>query len=150
MLHVLIIIFFNLTFQQLENNEHQGVVTSPAPVNVAGLRHVTAPITAPPSQTSANKSGLQPGQNICAECERLIVWVYHTEQLFFIGGVIGDCWCIKWINSLILNTYIQNFPYTIRCTGNSFFIYVFSRSNIIPFRILFTCKSCNWRSCNIT
>ncbi|XP_044726703.1 PDZ and LIM domain protein Zasp-like [Chrysoperla carnea] len=68
-----------------ENNEHQGVVTSPAPVNVAGLRHVTAPITAPPSQTSANKSGLQPGQNICADCERLIE--IHFLYMFFLEAI---------------------------------------------------------------
>lgn len=44
-----------------------GVVT--APLGVAGLRHVIAPETkaAPPTQQ------LPPGQNICADCERLIV-----------------------------------------------------------------------------
>jgi hypothetical protein len=42
----------------------------------AGLRKVTTPVTAPVTQTQAaspNKTQLPPGQNICSECERLIV-----------------------------------------------------------------------------
>lgn len=44
-----------------------GVVT--APLGVAGLRHVSAPEAKPTPSTPQ----LPPGQNICAECERLIV-----------------------------------------------------------------------------
>lgn len=44
-----------------------GVVVPPP---VSGLRHVAAPIPVAPSQQSP---ALQPGQNICADCERLIM-----------------------------------------------------------------------------
>lgn len=44
-----------------------GVVS--VPLAVGGLRHVQAPETKPPSSTPS----LPPGQNICADCERLIV-----------------------------------------------------------------------------
>ncbi|XP_066260038.1 PDZ and LIM domain protein Zasp isoform X1 [Euwallacea similis] len=48
-----------------------GVVTTPNR-GIAGLRHVSAPQTKP---APANPQ-LPPGQNICAECERLIVGVF--------------------------------------------------------------------------
>lgn len=44
-----------------------GVVSAPS--GVAGLRHVTAPEQKPAPSTPQ----LPPGQNICADCERLIV-----------------------------------------------------------------------------
>ncbi|CAG9824975.1 unnamed protein product [Phaedon cochleariae] len=48
-----------------------GVVTAPI-TGVAGLRHVQAPETRP----TASNPQLPPGQNICADCERLIVGVF--------------------------------------------------------------------------
>uniref|UniRef100_A0A6M2DWN4 Putative adaptor protein enigma n=1 Tax=Xenopsylla cheopis TaxID=163159 RepID=A0A6M2DWN4_XENCH len=45
---------------------------SPAPP-VSGLRHVSAPIDRPATN---NTGGLPAGQNICADCERLIVGVF--------------------------------------------------------------------------
>lgn len=50
-----------------------GVVTPSSPA-LSGLRPVTAPETKP--QPSAGQGSLPPGQNICAECERLIVGVF--------------------------------------------------------------------------
>ncbi|KRT85169.1 LIM domain containing protein, partial [Oryctes borbonicus] len=47
-----------------------GVVTTP--LGVGGLRHVQAPENKPVSSTPQ----LPPGQNICADCERLIVGVF--------------------------------------------------------------------------
>ncbi|XP_034950699.1 uncharacterized protein Zasp52 [Chelonus insularis] len=49
---------------------HCGVVTSSSPA-LSGLKSVSAPETKPPS--TSPQSSLPPGQNICAECERLIV-----------------------------------------------------------------------------
>ncbi|XP_063903336.1 PDZ and LIM domain protein Zasp-like isoform X3 [Zophobas morio] len=46
--------------------------TTVAPSAITGLRHVTAPETRPASE----KPQLPPGQNICADCERLIVGVF--------------------------------------------------------------------------
>lgn len=48
---------------------NSGVVSAPASTGVAGLRHVVAPETKPAPATPQ----LPPGQNICADCERLIV-----------------------------------------------------------------------------
>ncbi|KAK5646131.1 hypothetical protein RI129_004595 [Pyrocoelia pectoralis] len=47
-----------------------GVVT--APLGIAGLKHVSAPENKPAPPTPQ----LPPGQNICADCERLIVGVF--------------------------------------------------------------------------
>lgn len=44
-----------------------GVVS--APLGIAGLRHVTAP----EAKQTPSTPQLPPGQNICADCERLIV-----------------------------------------------------------------------------
>lgn len=52
--------------------------TTPKPSNVvvsnpiSGLRHVSAPENKP-SQPAQDQKVLPPGQNICADCERLIV-----------------------------------------------------------------------------
>ncbi|XP_058804966.1 PDZ and LIM domain protein Zasp-like [Phymastichus coffea] len=53
-----------------EPSQHSGVATPTSPA-LTGLRHVQAPESRPPS--SQPSPGLTPGQNICAECERLIV-----------------------------------------------------------------------------
>ncbi|XP_019885977.1 PDZ and LIM domain protein Zasp isoform X3 [Ooceraea biroi] len=50
-----------------------GVVTPSSPA-LAGLRSVQAPETKP--QPTSPQANLPPGQNICAECERLIVGVF--------------------------------------------------------------------------
>uniref|UniRef100_A0A0C9RDT0 Zasp52_2 protein n=1 Tax=Fopius arisanus TaxID=64838 RepID=A0A0C9RDT0_9HYME len=50
-----------------------GVVTPSSPA-LAGLRSVAAPETKP--QPTTPQTSLPPGQNICAECERLIVGVF--------------------------------------------------------------------------
>lgn len=50
--------------------EQNGVVIPPP---VKGLRHVSAPENKPSSQTHGGSQPLLPGQNICADCERLIV-----------------------------------------------------------------------------
>ncbi|XP_063975116.1 PDZ and LIM domain protein Zasp isoform X2 [Diachasmimorpha longicaudata] len=50
-----------------------GVVTPSSPA-LAGLRSVSAPETKP--QPTTPQTSLPPGQNICAECERLIVGVF--------------------------------------------------------------------------
>ncbi|KAK0179249.1 hypothetical protein PV327_008056 [Microctonus hyperodae] len=56
---------------------HECVVTSPLPPPVIGLRSVSAPETkSQPTTPSTPRGGLPPGQNICAECERLIVGVF--------------------------------------------------------------------------
>ena len=49
-----------------------GIVTSPP---ATGLRHVSAPETKPAPTTPHDDpfKVLPPGQNICADCERLIV-----------------------------------------------------------------------------
>lgn len=46
---------------------NSGVVSTP--LGVGGLRHVSAPEAKPAPSTPQ----LPPGQNICADCERLIV-----------------------------------------------------------------------------
>ncbi|XP_044008226.1 PDZ and LIM domain protein Zasp isoform X20 [Aphidius gifuensis] len=51
-----------------------GVVSSPLPT-LTGLRSVSAPETKPQPTTPQN-NGLPPGQNICADCERLIVGLF--------------------------------------------------------------------------
>ncbi|XP_049821892.1 PDZ and LIM domain protein Zasp isoform X4 [Aethina tumida] len=48
-----------------------GIITTPNS-GIAGLRHVSAPIDKPNPPTPQ----LPPGQNICADCERLIVGVF--------------------------------------------------------------------------
>ncbi|CAD6208336.1 GSCOCG00003342001-RA-CDS, partial [Cotesia congregata] len=53
---------------------HSGVVTPSSPA-LTGLRSVSAPETKP-QPTPPPQSSLPPGQNICAECERLIVGVF--------------------------------------------------------------------------
>ncbi|KAK0099145.1 hypothetical protein PV326_004304 [Microctonus aethiopoides] len=56
---------------------HGCVVTSPLPPAVIGLRSVSAPETkSQPITPSTPRAGLPSGQNICAECERLIVGVF--------------------------------------------------------------------------
>ncbi|KAK0171390.1 hypothetical protein PV328_009129 [Microctonus aethiopoides] len=56
---------------------HGCVVTSPLPPAVIGLRSVSAPETkSQPITPSTPRAGLPTGQNICAECERLIVGVF--------------------------------------------------------------------------
>ncbi|XP_054264705.1 PDZ and LIM domain protein Zasp-like isoform X2 [Macrosteles quadrilineatus] len=52
-----------------------GGVVIPPPVTVSGIKHVAAPENKPPS-TTGSQAPLQPGQNICADCERLIVGVF--------------------------------------------------------------------------
>ncbi|XP_045470813.1 PDZ and LIM domain protein Zasp-like isoform X2 [Harmonia axyridis] len=49
-----------------------GVDSAPSPVAVAGLRHVIAPENKPQPPSPQ----LPPGQNVCADCERLIVGVF--------------------------------------------------------------------------
>lgn len=61
------------TPEPAESAPHSGVVTPTSPA-LAGLRSVQAPETRP--QPSTPHPGLPPGQNICAECERLIVGVF--------------------------------------------------------------------------
>ncbi|XP_053593415.1 PDZ and LIM domain protein Zasp [Microplitis demolitor] len=53
---------------------HSGVVTPSSPA-LTGLRSVSAPETKP-QPTPPPQGSLSPGQNICAECERLIVGVF--------------------------------------------------------------------------
>ncbi|KAK9888914.1 hypothetical protein WA026_001135 [Henosepilachna vigintioctopunctata] len=59
-----------------EHIEHRhtsaGVDLAPSPVAIAGLRHVAAPENKPQPPSPQ----LPPGQNICADCERLIVGVF--------------------------------------------------------------------------
>nr|XP_022919215.1 PDZ and LIM domain protein Zasp-like isoform X2 [Onthophagus taurus] len=57
--------------KQQESEPDSGVVTAPLS-SVVGLRHVTAPETKPTPPTPQ----LPPGQNICAECERLVTGVF--------------------------------------------------------------------------
>lgn len=54
-----------------DEEPESGVVTAPNS-GIAGLRHVKAPETRPAPSTPQ----LPPGQNICADCERLIVGVF--------------------------------------------------------------------------
>lgn len=57
-------------YESEPETSNSGVIT--APLGVAGLRHVTAPENKPAPPTPQ----LPPGQNICADCERLIVGVF--------------------------------------------------------------------------
>ncbi|CAL1677263.1 unnamed protein product [Lasius platythorax] len=61
------------TPEPAEPNIVSGVITPSSPA-LAGLRPVQAPETKP--QPSTPQTSLPPGQNICAECERLIVGVF--------------------------------------------------------------------------
>lgn len=63
--------FFSNNYLPKEDRHHHnvGVESAPSPVAIAGLRHVVAPETKP--QPSSPQ--LPPGQNVCADCERLIV-----------------------------------------------------------------------------
>lgn len=65
-------IFLNQSWNTIKYSSlaepESGIVTAPN-IGVAGLRHVHAPENRP---TPANPQ-LPPGQNICADCERLIV-----------------------------------------------------------------------------
>lgn len=62
------------TPEPAEPTAQSGVITPSSPA-LAGLRPVSAPETKP-QQPSTPQSSLPPGQNICAECERLIVGVF--------------------------------------------------------------------------
>ncbi|XP_026466579.1 PDZ and LIM domain protein Zasp-like [Ctenocephalides felis] len=53
------------------DHSHQPMASPAAPVS--GLRHVSAPVDRPATN---NTGGLPAGQNICADCERLIVGVF--------------------------------------------------------------------------
>lgn len=59
-------------FKMLQEAEKEPKSPEPASTGVAGLRHVVAPETKPAPATPQ----LPPGQNICADCERLIVGVF--------------------------------------------------------------------------
>ncbi|KOC70723.1 PDZ and LIM domain protein Zasp [Habropoda laboriosa] len=61
-----------------------GVITPSSPA-LAGLRPVSAPETKQ-QQPSTPQSSLPPGQNICAECERLIVTEFYSSVSHAIGG----------------------------------------------------------------
>lgn len=61
------------TPEPAEPTAQSGVVTPSSPA-LAGLRPVSAPETKP--QPSTPQASLPPGQNVCAECERLIVGVF--------------------------------------------------------------------------
>ncbi|XP_033307602.1 PDZ and LIM domain protein Zasp isoform X9 [Bombus vosnesenskii] len=62
------------TPEPAEPTAQSGVITPSSPA-LAGLRPVSAPETKQ-QQPSTPQSSLPPGQNICAECERLIVGVF--------------------------------------------------------------------------
>ncbi|XP_017767468.1 PREDICTED: PDZ and LIM domain protein Zasp isoform X4 [Eufriesea mexicana] len=62
------------TLEPAEPTAQSGVITPSSPA-LAGLRPVSAPETKQ-QQPSTPQSSLPPGQNICAECERLIVGVF--------------------------------------------------------------------------
>ncbi|XP_012272676.1 uncharacterized protein LOC105695576 isoform X2 [Orussus abietinus] len=59
--------------EPVEPTAQSGVVTPSSPA-LTGLRPVSAPETKP--QPTTPQSSLPPGQNICADCERLIVGVF--------------------------------------------------------------------------
>ncbi|XP_024939160.1 PDZ and LIM domain protein Zasp isoform X3 [Cephus cinctus] len=61
------------TPEPVEPTAQSGVITPSSPA-VSGLRPVTAPETKPAPANS--QTSLPPGQNICADCERLIVGVF--------------------------------------------------------------------------
>lgn len=63
------------TPEPAEPTAQSGVITPCSPA-LAGLRPVSAPETKQHSQPSTPQSSLPPGQNVCAECERLIVGVF--------------------------------------------------------------------------
>ncbi|VEN63935.1 unnamed protein product [Callosobruchus maculatus] len=58
-----------------------GIITTPNS-GIAGLRHVQAPATKP----APSSPQLPPGQNICDDCERLIVRNFYSSQSHAIGG----------------------------------------------------------------
>ncbi|KAF7403751.1 hypothetical protein HZH68_006545 [Vespula germanica] len=72
------------TPEPAEPTATSGVITPSSPA-LAGLRPVSAPETKtqPPSTP---QSSLPPGQNICAECERLIVTEFYSSVSHAIGG----------------------------------------------------------------
>uniref|UniRef100_A0A1B6H173 PDZ domain-containing protein n=1 Tax=Cuerna arida TaxID=1464854 RepID=A0A1B6H173_9HEMI len=60
--------------EPVESVVQPGGMSAPPPTAL-GLRHVAPPENKPPSTTSPQQP-LQPGQNVCADCERLIVGVF--------------------------------------------------------------------------
>ncbi|KZC14735.1 PDZ and LIM domain protein Zasp [Dufourea novaeangliae] len=88
------------TPEPAEPTAQSGVITPSSPA-LAGLRPVSAPETKqqqqyqPPQQQqqqqqqqqpSTPQSSLPPGQNICAECERLIVTEFYSSVSHAVGG----------------------------------------------------------------
>ncbi|XP_077285732.1 Z band alternatively spliced PDZ-motif protein 52 isoform X7 [Arctopsyche grandis] len=62
--------------QEADNEpEPEATIQTPTGGTVTGLRHVMAPVTRPEAPAN-NTGGLPPGQNICEECERLIIGVF--------------------------------------------------------------------------
>ncbi|XP_024880292.1 PDZ and LIM domain protein Zasp isoform X7 [Temnothorax curvispinosus] len=72
------------TPEPAEPSAVSGVITPSSPA-LAGLRPVQAPETKPQSPSTPQTS-LPPGQNICAECERLIVTEYYSSVSHAVGG----------------------------------------------------------------
>ncbi|XP_026667216.1 uncharacterized protein LOC108622378 isoform X7 [Ceratina calcarata] len=72
------------TPEPAEPTAQSGVITPSSPA-LAGLRPVSAPETKP-QQPSTPQSSLPPGQNICAECERLIVTEFYSAVSHAVGG----------------------------------------------------------------
>ncbi|XP_031774846.1 PDZ and LIM domain protein Zasp [Apis florea] len=73
------------TPEPAEPTAQSGVITPCSPA-LAGLRPVSAPETKQQSQPSTPQSSLPPGQNICAECERLIVTEFYSSVSHAVGG----------------------------------------------------------------
>ncbi|XP_020278195.1 PDZ and LIM domain protein Zasp isoform X5 [Pseudomyrmex gracilis] len=71
------------TPEPAEPSTGSGVITPSSPA-LAGLRPVQAPETKP--QPSTPQTSLPPGQNICVECERLIVTEYYSSVSHAVGG----------------------------------------------------------------
>ncbi|XP_029159418.1 uncharacterized protein LOC114931480 isoform X6 [Nylanderia fulva] len=71
------------TPEPAEPNIVSGVITPSSPA-LTGLRPVQAPETKP--QPSTPQTSLPPGQNICAECERLIVTEFYSSVSHAVGG----------------------------------------------------------------
>ncbi|KAG5317515.1 ZASP protein, partial [Pseudoatta argentina] len=72
------------TPEPAEPNVVSGVITPSSPA-LAGLRPVQAPETKPQTPSTPQTS-LPPGQNICAECERLIVTEFYSSVSHAVGG----------------------------------------------------------------
>ncbi|KOX77913.1 PDZ and LIM domain protein Zasp [Melipona quadrifasciata] len=72
------------TPEPAEPTAQSGVITPSSPA-LAGLRPVSAPETKQ-QQPSTPQSSLPPGQNICAECERLIVTEFYSSVSHAVGG----------------------------------------------------------------